>query len=78
LFCPLLANLELWPGLLSFQISKFNTPEIHPTRNDFYTHIPPVWSLDSLPYNHGFDSAPRGQIREPQTLLQFEFPRAYE
>jgi hypothetical protein len=72
------ANLKLCPDPSSFEISKFNTPEILVVGYDFDAHVPPIIPLQPFPNDHGLDRPPCGQIREPQTLLQFEFLRAHK
>src|SRR6202050_3589981 len=66
------------PAPSDFQISQFHTPEIQTLRGNFNSHIPTVWSLNALPNHHTFHCPARGQIRESQMLLQFEFLRAHQ
>jgi hypothetical protein len=73
------ANQQTWPKLPSdFRISKFNTPEIYTPCSDFNSHVPTVRPLHAFPNHHGIDRSSGGQIREPQTLLQFEFLGAHK
>jgi len=45
---------------------------------DFDAHVPSIIPLQPFPNDYGLNRPSCGQIREPQTLLQFEFLRAHK